>query len=258
MHSKRNLWWFSFAVAAFAFLRPPAACAHRLEPISTEFALPFPPKAGGVEINYEFEREGKDANEQAVPETELELGLLPRLQVNFGYPLFRLKEGPGEPSRVVGGRVELGARYLLFGGPVRSYAISLQANVEAPTGAREAGGRATELGAALHIDKYLGERVRLHSNLGWATTVGGPERPERVFRYANAMVWMASLRWNPVLEVLGETETRTRETRLAVQPELIFWANRHLELKVGFPVGLTSSTPGVGVRAQVAIVWGQD
>jgi hypothetical protein len=56
-----------------------------------------------------------------------------------------------------------------------------------------------------------------------------------------------------VLEILGETETRTGETRLALQPEIIFWANRHWEFKVGLPIGLTSATPGIGVRAQVTI-----
>lgn len=236
----------------------PSVHAHTLEPISTEFALPFAPGAGTLQINYEYEREGNGASEHAIPETELELGLLPGLQINLGYPVFRIKEGMNEPARVVGGRLEVGARYLLFGGAVRTYAISLQAGVEAPTGADDVVGDATEVAAALHIDKYVGERVRLHSNLGWATTVGGSEPPERVFRYSNAVVWMASLRWNPVVEVLGETETRSGDTSLAIQPEMIFWANRHLELKVGIPVGLTSSTPGIGVRAQISIIWGAE
>lgn len=241
--------WLAFA---------PEARAHRLEPISTKFAVPFGPKAGSFEVTYEFEREGRGASEHSIPEAELELGITRRLQTNVGYPLRRIKEGPDEPARLVGGRVEAGARLLLAGGGVKSYAVSLQATVEAPTGPHDLPDAATEVGAALHIDKYLGERLRFHSNLGWATTVGGAERPERVFRYANALVWMATLRWNPVLEVLGQTETRTGKTRLALQPEIIFWRNQHLELKVGVPVGLTSSTPGIGVRAQITILWGGD
>ena len=98
---------------------------------------------------------------------------------------------------VVGGRVEAGARYLLFGGAVESYAISLQGTVEAPTGASEVVADAIEVGTALHFDKYLGERLRAHSNPGWSTSIGGSERPEPVFRYSNAVVWMATLRWNP-------------------------------------------------------------
>ncbi len=129
----------------------------------------------------------------------------------------------------------------------------------APTGPSELAGEFTEVGALIHVDKYLGERLRTHSNVGWETTINsGAEGPERIFVYRNALVWMASLRWNPVLEVLGATDTNTGETELAVQPEIIFWANRHLELKAGVPIGLTSSTPDVGVRWQLAIIWGSD
>lgn len=257
MQYKLILFWGCLSLMSISVLAPPAH-AHRLEPISTEFAAPFAPRAGAIEINYQYLRLGDGASEQAIPETELEIGLFPRWQVNVGFPLIREKESPSEPARVGGGRLEVGARYLLFGGGVHSYAVSLNGSVEAPTGSRHVADDATELGAALHVDKFLGERVRLHSNLGWTTGVGGSERPERVFRYNNALVYSATLHWNPAVELLGETETRTRETRLALQPEMIFWANRHLELKVGIPVGLTSSTPSIGVRAQVAIVWGRD
>lgn len=257
MHFKSRHFAGSIFLALVCFAAPEAE-AHRLEPISTEFAVPFVPGAGGAEITYEYQRQGNGASEHLIPETEIEVGLVPRLQVNLGYPLLRIKEGADEPAQVVGGRFEVGGRYLLFGGAVDRYAVSLQAGVEAPTGSSQVVGDATEVNAALHVDNYAGERVRLHSNLGWSTSIGGTERPERVFRYANAIVWMASLRWNPVLEILGETETRSGETALAIQPELIFWANRHLEFKLGIPVGLTSSTPAIGVRAQIAILWGED
>lgn len=257
MYSKHIFLYLIFFCAPIFFLTP-VVQAHHLEPISTEYALPFAPKAGTWEITYEFEREGRGANQQALPEVELEIGLFPRLQFNLGFPLLRRKEGPGEPAPVVGGRVEAGIRYLLFGGVQRRYAVSLQAGVEAPTGSSAIVGDATEIGAALHVDRSLGRRARLYSNLGWSTTVGGSERPERLFRYSHALVWMPGRRWNPVLEILGETETRTGETRLALQPEMIFWANRHWEVKLGIPIGLTSATPGIGVRAQVAILWGGD
>lgn len=253
---KRGL--FSFIVFLALTQAALPARAHRLEPISTEFAAPFAPWKGGYEITYEFEREGRGASEQAIPETEMELGLFPRFQVNVGFPLLRVDEGPGEPARTGGGHVEAGARYLLFGSAARSYAVSLQGTVAAPTGSSALVGNATEVGAAIHIDRYLNKHARLHSNLGWSTSIGGDEAPERIFHYSNALVWMASHRWNPVVELLGETETRTGETRLAVQPEMIFWGNSHLELKVGVPIGLTSNTPNVGVRAQIAIVWGAD
>jgi len=238
-------------------LVPSAAHAHKLEPISTEFAVPFAPWSGGFEITYEFEDEHEPgASQQAIPEAELEIGLFPRFQVNVGFPLLRVDEGIGEPTQVVGGRTELGARYLLFGGGGHGYAVSLQGEVETATGSSAVVGNATEVGAAIHIDRYLGRRLRLHSNLGWSSPVGGEEPPERVFRYANAVVWTATQRWNPVVEVLGETETQTGETKLSIQPEVIFWGNRHLELKLGVPIGVTSTAPNVGVVAQIAILWG--
>ena len=230
--------------------------AHRAEPISTEFALPFQPKAGNLKLFYEYEREGPGASEEAIPEVELELGIAPRWQINLGYPLFRIRDGTEKPPTVVGGKLEFGARYLLFGGATRSYAVSLHGMAEAPTGNPRVVGDASELGAGLFVDRYLSDRVRLHSNFGWRTTVGGMQDVERMLEYNSAVVWLATLRWIPVLEILGRTNTPGGNTELAVQPEVIFYAGPHVELKVGVPVGLTSTTPGIGVRAQIAIIWG--
>lgn len=230
--------------------------AHRAEPISTEFALPFEPKAGNLKVIYEFEREAPGENEQAIPELELELGMAPRWQINLGFPLVRVKEDPVEPAIWGGGKLELGTRYLLFGGATRSYAVSLQGTVEAPTGNSALVGDAPELGAGLFVDRYLTDRVRLHSNLSWKTSVGGTQEVERVFEYNQAVVWFATFRWIPVFELLGRTDTATGATQLAVQPEVIFYGGPHLELKVGLPVGLTATTPTIGVRAQLAILWG--
>lgn len=196
--------------------------AHRAEPISTEFALPFEPKAGNLKLAYEYEREGGGASEQTVPELELEFGIAPRWQINLGYPVFRIREGREESPTVVGGRFEVGTRYLLFGGATRNYAISLQGTVEAPTGNRRVVGDAFELGAAVFMDRYVGERVRLHSNLGWKTTAGGTLDPERALEYSSALVWLASTRWTPVVELIGRTNTNSRPSELAIQPELIF------------------------------------
>lgn len=232
------------------------AQAHKLEPISTEYALPFEPRAGTWQVLYEFELENGGATEQSLPEQELELGLFPRLQVNVGFPLLRINEGLGEPAPVVGGHLELGARTLLVGGDGLPYAVSLQTTVEAPTGSRRVVGDATELGAAIFVDRYLGRRALFHSNLGWGIGVGGHQPRERVFSYHNAVVWMASFHWDPVVELLGETDTATGETLLAAQPEMIYHVSRHLEFKVGLPVGLTRATPDIGVRAKISILWG--
>lgn len=87
--------------------------------------------------------------------------------------------------------------------------------------------------------------------------VGGSQEVERTFQYDHALVWLASHRWAPVVELNGATDTATGETQLAVQPEIIFFASHHVELKAGLPVGLTRATPDVGVRFQVAFLWGQ-
>lgn len=244
------------AVGSLLLLLPHPARAHRGEPISTEFALPFAPGTGNWKIQYEYERQGPGASEWALPETEIEIGLFPRLQVNAGIPLRRVDEGLDESPHIFGGKLEVGARYLLLGGENHRYAISVQAEVEAPTGPRELAGDAPELGAGIFVDRYLGKKFRLHSNLLWKTTVGGQQGVERIFKYDNALVWLASRRWAPVVELNGETETATGTTRLTVQPELIFFAGHHLELKAGIPVGVTASSPDVGIRVQLAIIWG--
>ncbi len=232
--------------------------AHRLEPISTEFAAPFEPRTGSIEIGYAYERfESGHHTKHLIPEVEFELGLTSRTQVSFEMPEIREKFAD-EPATVGGGHLEIGFRYLLAGGPLKSYSISLNPRVEAPTGNRHIAGDATEAGLFLHVDKELGERVVLHGNYGWSSTIGGSEPPERLLRYHSAAVFLATLRWNPVLEILGSTDTARGQTELAIQPEIIFWAGPHLELKFGLPVGLTGSSPRIGVRAQIAIIFGRE
>ncbi len=59
-----------------------------------------------------------------------------------------------------------------------------------------------------------------------------------------------------MVELLGATDTATGRTELALEPELIYSISPHWELKVGVPFGLTQSSPGIGVRAQIAWVFG--
>lgn len=230
--------------------------AHRAEPISTEFAQPFEPKAGDFKLLYEYLHLRNGGNDQALPELELELGVAPRLQVNVGFPVLRSKEDSAAPSLTGGGKLEVGARYLLLGGASRSYSLSFQGTVAAPTGNRLLAGDATELSAGIFLDRTLTDRVIFHSNTIWGITAGGTKRPERTLEYNNAVVWFATFHWIPVLEVLGTTETTSGRTELAIQPEVIYHANPHLELKLGLPVGLTHAAPNIGVRAEAAIIWG--
>jgi hypothetical protein len=220
-------------------------------------ALPFEPGTGNQKVVYEYEREEAGVNRQALPELELEFGAISRWQFNLGFPLVRVKEGADEPATMAGGKLELGGRYLLFGGGDSNHAVSVQGTIEAPTGNRDLFGRAAEIGPGLFVDRYVGRRLRLHSNLSWRTTVWGGEAPERVFEYHNAAVWFATSRWFPVLELLGATNTGDGDTEFAVQPEVIFRASPHLELKFGVPLGITAQTPDIGVRAQVSFLWGE-
>lgn len=238
------------------FVTVPTLWAHEDEPISTEFALPFERKAGNQKILYEYAREGEGVSDQAIPELELEVGLWPGWQINLGFPLLRIKEGPDEPAIVAGGKLEMGVRRLLWGGGTSNYAVSFQGTIEVPSGNRALFGNTPELSPGIFLDRNFGARFRLHSNLSWITTVGETEEPDREFDYHNALVWFASKRFVPVLELLGATNTDDGETTFAVQPEVILNAHEHLELKAGIPVGLTAASPDIGVRAQISILWG--
>ncbi len=248
---------FFSRILLFMLLAPPMARAHRLEPISTQFARPFAPRAGSLEINYAYERRSSEGlRTHLIPEAEFELGITPRMQFSLELPLIRQESG-GQPAVVGAGHLEIGLRYLLFGGPQKAYAVSIHSFVTPTTGNRRLAGDATETGVALHFDKEFGERALFHGNYGWSTTVGGSEEHERLFFYRSAVVVPLTLRWNPVLEVLGETNIKTGRTELLVQPEMIYYFSPHWELKVGVPLGITSASPGVGVRAQVAWIFGR-
>lgn len=235
----------------------PAAHAHRLEPISTEFARPFQPWSGSLQLKYEFLRNNSQGmSTHLIPEMEFELGITRRTQFSAAIPLL-LRIADGEPGAVGGGNMEFGFRYLLFGGSFNHYAVSFNSFIAPPTGDGGVAGNATEAGAALHFDKEFGEHAFFHGNYGWSTTIGGSEERERLFFYRSALVVPATLRWNPTLELLGSTDTNTRQTVLLAQPEMIYYVNRHWELKLGLPIGLTRASPGIGVRVQVGWVFGR-
>jgi hypothetical protein len=108
----------------------------------------------------------------------------------------------------------------------------------------------------LHFDREFRGRVFFHGNYGWSTTVGGSGGPERLFFHRTALVVPLTLRWNPVIEFLGATDTATGRSELVAQPELIFYVSPHWELKLAIPVGLNSASPNVGVRTQVMWIFG--
>lgn len=237
------------------FLFVSSSPAHRLEPISTEFARPFLPRTGALETNYEYERGRGEERQHLVPELEFELGLFPRAQLAIEFPLI-LDTSSGEPKRLGGGNLEFGFRYLLWDSPQRNLAFSLNPFVAVPSGRNSLAGDATEAGIGLHVDKFFGNRVRFHGNYGWATTIGGSEERERTFFYRSAMVFPVHRNWNPTLELLGETDTATGKTAFVIQPEMILFLSSHWEVKAAVPLGVTDSAPRAGFKFQVAWIFG--
>ena len=192
-----------------------------------------------------------------IPSVEFEIGLGRRMQLSLAMPLIREKES-NEPAVVGAGHLELGFRYLLVGGESRSYAVSFNSFVAPPTGNRRIAGDATEAGLALHVDKEFGKRVLFHGNYGWSTTLGGSEERERLFFHRSAAAFPVTLRWDSTLEVLGETNTASGHSEVVLQPGVIYYVNRHWELKFAVPVGVPPSRAGIGVRAQVAWIFGRN
>lgn len=233
----------------------PAAAAHRLEPINTEFASPFEPGTGNVQIGYQYFRTAGFFTEQQIPLLQLEYGFAPRFQFTVGFPVLRNKF-TGEPARTGAGNFEFSLRYLLAGGLEQSYALSVNAIVEAPSGDAAVAERATAVGGRIHFDKSFGEAVFTHFNFGYRTSVNRFVEKEKSIEYSGALVWAATLRWNPGMELVGKKQLGG-SSEVALVPELIYYVGPHLELKFGLPVGLTSSTPGFGIQAQIAIAFGK-
>ena len=253
LKARAFLWPAPFVIL---FLLAAPAHAHRLEPINTEFAQPLEPGQTNVEINYEYEREPDgEGTEHVVPEFELERGLTKRFQFQMGIPLVRVKEGD-EPASLSGGHLELGLRALLAGGGKRSWVLSFQPSVELPTGNRRLFGNGTEVDAALHFDKFFGRNLRWYTNVGLASAVSGEEAGEKFLRYSSAGVSPLTHRWHLAPEIIAVRRFADDRTLLAAQPEVIYSVNDHLELKFGLPLGLTDATPALGVRSQIAIIWG--
>ncbi len=244
--------------AMVLLMSAPAARAHRLEPIDTHFAQPFEPRAGSLETTYGYERRSDEGlRTDFIPDAEFELGIARRMQFSVEMPLVREKRA-GEPATLSGGHLGIGFRYLLAGGREKTYAVSINPSVAAPTGNRHLLGDATEAGLALHFDKKFGrERAFFHGNYGWSSTIGGRATPERLFLYRSALVVPVTRHWNPAFELLGQTNTATGRTELVAQPEIIYYASPHWELKLAVPAGLTGSSPTVGVRAQLAWIFGR-
>ena len=237
----------------FVFVCP--AQAHRLEPINTEFASPFEPGTGNVQIGYQYFRTAGFFTQHQIPLLQLEYGFAPRFQFTVEFPVLRNKFA-AEPAHTGAGNLEFGVRYLLAGGLEESYALSVNAIVEAPSGEAAVAERATTVGGRLHLDKSFGEAIFTHFNFGYRTSVNRFVEKEKSIEYSGAVIWAATLRWNLGVELVGKKQLNG-SSDVALVPEVIYYVGPHMELKFGLPLGLTSSTPGVGVQVQIAIAFGK-
>ena len=229
--------------------------AQTAEPILTRLALPFAPGAGGIKLEYAGGIGSSGGSSQVIPEATLEAGIVNGWEILLRLPLLRVRFS-ADSTAIGGGQLAFGARRLLTGGARRSYAVSLQAVVETPTGDRRLVGDATQVMPALLADWQPVRKLVVHSNLTFDRSVGGT-RPAAFLESQNAVVWRPGGRVVPVFELVSSTNTLQLRTQAIAQPELIVRAGAHLEWKAGLQLGLNSATPSVGLRLQLAILWGR-
>ena len=229
-----------------------AAFAHDSEPINTEFAAPFERGSGNVQTGFQYFW-NTDVHD-LVP-MNFEYGFASRQQFSIDLPML-CAHRPGD-TLVRPGNIELAYRYLLAGGMEHKFAVSLNPALEIPSGDKTVAERAWGVGGALHLDTHLADRFFTHTNIGYETPVAGFVEKDKNFFYKFAAMYEATEQFQPVVEFVGRHDFHSGLTEAALVPEGIWKAGEHWELKAGIPVGLTSSTPDVGVQVQVTWKFGE-
>ena len=242
----------SLRLLVLAMLLAGVASAHDSEPINTEFAAPFARHAGNLQFGFQYLRDGMTYD--AVP-LDFEYGFASRMQFSISVPLTRLDDSGKTYIRP--GNIEFGYRYLVAGGNDRKFALSLNPELEVPSGDKRVAERAWDGGLFLHLDTHLIEKVWTHTNVGYATPFAGFEEKAKDFVYKFAVMYEAHERFQPVLELIGDHDYNSHISRFAVVPELIFAPNHRWEIKAGVPLGTTRETPDVGFQLQVAWKFGE-
>jgi hypothetical protein len=230
----------------------PPALAHDSEPINTEFAAPFTRGAGNLQTGFEYFW-NTDVH-TLIPMT-FEYGFANRQQFSIEMPV--VCAHPPGATLVRPGNIELAYRYLVAGGKEHKFAVSLNPSLAIPSGDKTVAERAWGVGGAVHLDTHLAERFFTHMNIGYETPVANFVEKDKNFFYKFAAMYEATESFQPVLELIGEHDFHSRVTRLAIVPEGILKAGERWEIKGGIPVGLTSSTPDVGVQLQVTWKFGE-
>lgn len=227
------------------------------EPILTKTALPFIPGAGSVKADYAGGIGNGGGNSQIIPEGTLEVGIYQGLEGLARFPLIRVTLPLQDRVVIGGGQLAVGARYLLSGGAERSYAVSVQAVVEAPTGDTRIIGNATQVMPSVFVDWHLARKTVIYSNLTVDRWIGGGLPKAAFLEYSTAVAWLATRHVVPVFEFASSTDLKTGRTQAVGQPEMILRTGPHLELKAGLQRGLNSHTARLGIRGQIGWFWGK-
>ncbi len=223
------------------------AAAHDSEPINTEFASPLARRTAN--LNFDLQHFGGNPSETFVL-LGLEYGVARRMQLGAELPVWRRVTVDGTSATGVG-NLSLSYRYLLAGGNERRFAVSINPEAELPTGNASVAERAYTAGASLHVDAHRGEKLWLHSNLGYQTAVAHFVEKSKDFNFAVAGMYELTEKWHPVVELFGHHGFTGAVTEMSVAPEVIYSAAEHWELKLAVPIGTTSSAPNVGVQFRV-------
>lgn len=234
---------------AFLLLFPVLASAHDSEPINTDFATPL--VRGTANLNFDLQH-FRNATDEDLAGLDFEYGFARRMQFTLAMPVSRHVNAPGQ-SVIGAGNLELQYRYLLAGSNEKPFAISINPEAEFPTGNPGVVDPAYSAGAAIHFDAHRGDKLWLHSNWGYSTSVANFDQKEKDFKFAVAGMYEVVEKLHSVLEVFGDHEFNSSVTQIFVAPELIYSLGEHWELKAAVPLGASSSTPAAGV--QFRLTW---
>jgi hypothetical protein len=241
------MWRVAAALSLACALVLPA-WGHDSEPINTNFAAPFARGAGNLQFKLQVFR--KLATYEMLP-VEFEYGFAPRQQFSLGMALMKSQDGSQTYYRA--GNMEFGYRLLVAGNNQGKYALSINPNLELPTGDKRVAEKAWTAGGTLNLDTHFSEKWWTHTNVGYSTQVARIADREKLLVYNNAVMYETGSRVWPVLEVIGETDLAAHQTRVAIAPEAIWAPNHEWELKAAVPLGLTQAAASVGL--QIAVTW---
>ena len=221
------------------------ASAHDSEPINTEFASPLARRTANLNFDLQHFRTGIDEPFAGI---DFEYGIAKRMQFSLGMGVNRATEPGG--SIIGAGNLELGYRFLLAGSNEKPFAVSINPEVELPTGNPAVAERAYSVGATINTDAHRGE-FWVHSNLGYETPVSNFDTKEKNFTYAVAAMYEIAEKWHPTIELFGQHDYNSGATEMSVAPEIIYSIGEHWEVKAAVPLGATSDTPSVGFQFRV-------